>query len=64
MNKFNLQQIQDIFAAAVALEGKERRDYLSGVETTSRKLYGEVVSLLSADSLVTFCRTASRILKI
>ena len=51
MKNFNWQQIQEVFATAVALKDGERRDYLRSVETTDRRLHGEVVSLLSADRL-------------
>lgn len=45
------QKVQEIFNTAIALDGRARSDYLKSVETNMRELYGEVISLLSADDL-------------
>jgi len=51
MKDNNWQQVQEVFNTAVELEGRERRDFLKNVETNKQEIYGEVISLLSADGL-------------
>lgn len=49
MHEQNWQKVQEVFAAAVALNDKERREFLENISTQDKALHNEVVSLLSAD---------------
>ena len=51
MRNTEWQKVEDVFNTALNLKFEDRGEYLKSIETNEREIYGEVISLLSADEL-------------